>query len=125
MVVKPPQQQLLCRHGREILESFVVLEQTNQLGVLFQVNLCKQLDLHELPNHPQNKTGLVCAFAKISCSNVCDLGSNRLCCLHNQVVILVHLKKAEALLPFSLVNSAHIDSIRSRGIDELCKEDAD
>lgn len=117
MVVEPSQQNLLWRKTEELLQRFVLLQETVQLGVQTDIDLGQETGLDDLPNETQNQ--MLASIHDILGSNVDDTASDSLGRVNGDVVVLNNLEVGELVLD---VQDTLIDGVWHRVVDELAQK---
>lgn len=84
------------------------------------VNLCKQSSSNDLPDKTQNK--MFCSLCYVARTNVDDRASDGFGRCNDNVVVLGHLERVQALLSSRLVQNSDIDSVRDGIVDEFTED---
>eukprot|EP01139_Manchomonas_bermudensis_P010434 Amastigsp_a340456_90.p3 type:complete len:278 gc:universal Amastigsp_a340456_90:1150-1983(+) len=116
MVIHPAEQQLVRRKLAQIVEGLAVLEQTEELGMVREINLVQEPDANDLPDETQNLR--VLALRQIVLSEVDDVAPDRLGRVDDEVLVLDNLERVER----ADVDGLRMDGVRHGVVDELAEK---
>lgn len=123
VVVEPSKQDLFWGQSQELLQSLVLVQQSVQLRVEFDVNLAQKTPPDDLPDQSQNQ--MFSNLDDISTANVDNGTADALCRLDDNVVVLRHVEGIERLdLLSGLVHDTLVDGVGHTVVDELGQDEA-
>lgn len=118
MVVDPSEQDLLRGQPQELLQGFILVQQSVELGVKLDVNLPQESATDNLPDETEDE--MFSDLNDISSANVDDGATNSLCGLNDNVVVLAHLEGVEIFGLFArYVENSFVDCVGDAVVDEL------
>jgi len=117
VVVEPSKEDLLNGELKEVLNGFTLLQKAVKLGMVDQVNLREQTNLHNLPDETENQMRL--SVNEILSTNVNNVATDSLGRVDSKSLVLVNTERVQVLL----VHHTLVDGFRYSIVDEFAHDE--